>query len=127
MDTISQINEIVVNTINWRTVGIMIAIVMLGGLLYNLWHAKDYFFSEKFSLVTMLKENYKRLLWCLIFASTISFALNWIPGTAEMISNLTGNTLTFSAVGLLVFGGLLAKLVFFPIKRVVNANQGASK
>jgi len=113
---------IVVNEIHWETIGIMTAIIMLGGFIYNLIHARESISNGKFKLLVMIKENYPRFLYSLVCSFTISFTLNWIPESSKFITSLTGTELTYSSVGLLIFGAAFAKLLFNKTTKVKSDN-----
>jgi len=104
------------NIIELGTIGVMTGIIMLGGFIYNLLHARESVIDGSFQLKKLVKENYVRYIYSLVVAFTVSFTLNWIPASSEIINGLTGNDLTMSSVGLLVFGIALAKGIFVNTK-----------
>lgn len=112
MDTIQDITNIIqVNSINWGILGTMIGIMLLGGLLYNLIHARTFFFNG-FNMITLIKENYMRLVWVFLVSSTLCFVLQLIPGVNDYINNLIAFEFEFSSVGLLIIGGIISKIAF---------------
>lgn len=115
MDTIEQVNSIVVNSIEWGNIGIMVGVLMLGGVIYNLWHARSYLpliGALNFNLKKIAIENSVRFVYCLLVSFVFSFTFNWIPESSSFINTTIDANFAMSAVGLLAMGFGLAKVVF---------------
>lgn len=117
MDTLQNISQIIqVNSIEWKVLFIMLGIMMLGGLLYNLWHAREFFFNG-FNPVTLIKQNYMRFIWVLSISFVFCLILQLIPGVNDYINSLIAFQFEFSSLGLLILGGFISKIAFTKVKK----------
>ena len=110
---------IVVNDIDIKMILLMTFILMEGGFLYNLWASLPYIKDGTFNLITLVKQNYQRFLYSLVVALTFSFTLNFIPESAEALSELSGTGIMLSAVGLLMGGIGLSRVIFTRTTKVL--------
>lgn len=129
MDTTQIVQGITLNVLNWMLVSQIVFVLMLGGLAYNLWHAREFLpliGSSKFNVKKLVVENSIRFLYCLSVSFVLALILNVIPDSAQFLGGLTGQNLVFSAVGLLAAGGFLAKTVFDSSEKVAIKDKPIS-